>query len=151
MPRSVRNALWCLVVLVLSSGTGVLLTWLQRDEVIATWAEGNSRAQEILVSGGMAALRDEAMVPKFVPLAVVSFIVFVGLVGVLGAFLVDGHGWSRLVLTATSFFGILVAVLGIDYDLPAAFVVVSAVFLVAWLLLVFFLWRKDTSAYLRVH
>lgn len=151
VPRSIRNALWCLVVLVATSGAGVLLTWVQRDEVIRTWAEGNSSAQEILASGGMAALRDEAIVPKFVPLAVVSFIVFVVLVGVLGAFLVDGHGWSRVVLTATSVFGVLVAVLGIQYALPTTFVVVSALFLLAWVLLVVFLWLKETSTYLRVH
>ena len=99
----------------------------------------------------MAALRDAAIVPKFVPLALVSFIVFVVLVVVLAAFLVDGHGWSRMVLTANSFFGVLVATLGLNHGLPTAFVLVSAIFFVLSLTLVFFLWRKDTSTYLRVN
>ena len=151
MPGSITNALRNLVALVVVSGMAVLLTWLQHDEVIRAWAKGNSSAQEILASGGMAALRESAIVPKFVPLALVSFVVFVVLVVVLGAFLVDGHGWSRLVLTATSLFGVLVASLGLNHGLPTAFVIVSALFFVLSLTLVFFLWRKDASAYLRVH
>ena len=151
LPGSITNALWSLLALVVVSGLAVLLTWVQRDEVIRSWAQGNPSAQEILVSGGMAALREAAIVPKFVPLAVVSFIVFVVLVVVLAAFLMDGHGWSRLVLTATSLFGVLVAGLGLSHGLPTAFVVISALFLALCLALVFFLWRRDTSDYLRVH
>ncbi|UUZ59666.1 hypothetical protein [Nocardioides sp. B-3] len=63
----------------------------------------------------------------------------------------DGHGWSRLVLTGTSFFGLLISFLGLNHSLPTAFVVVSALFFVLCLLLVFFLWRKDSSTYLRVN
>lgn len=151
LPGSITNALWSLLALVVVSGVAVLLTWLQRDEVILAWAQGNPSAQEILASGGMTALREAAIVPKFVPLALVSCIVFVVLALVLGAFLADGHGWSRLVLTATSVFGVLVAVLGLNHELPSAFVVVSALFLLLCLVHVFFLWRKDTSTYLRVN
>ncbi len=149
-PGSVTNALRSLIAMVVLSGIAVLMTWLQSDEVIRAWAEGNPSAQEILVTGGMTALRDAAIVPKFVPLAVVSFVVFVVLVVVLAAFLVDGHGWSRLVLTANSFFGVLISALGLNHGLPAAFVIVSALFLLLCLALVFFLWCKDTSTYLRV-
>ncbi|MCW2833087.1 MAG: hypothetical protein JWN68_1040 [Nocardioides sp.] len=151
LPGSVTNAVRSLTALVVVSGVAVLLTWLQSDAVIRSWAKGNPSAQELLASGGMASLRDAAIVPKFVPLAVVSFVVFVALAVVLAAFLVDGHGWSRLVLTATCLFGALVAGLGLSHGLPAAFVVVSALFVVLCLALVFFLWRKDTSDYLRVH
>ena len=135
VPGSITHAVRSLLALVVVSGAAVLLTWLQHDEIIRAWAKGNSSAQEILASGGMAALRDSAIVPKFVPLALVSFVVFVVLVVVLGAFLVDGHGWSRLVLTGTSLFGVLVASLGLNHGLPAAFVIVSALFLVLCLAL----------------
>lgn len=151
MPGSITNALRSLLALVVLSGVAVLLTWLQHDEIIRSWAKGNSSAQEILASGGIAALRDSAIVPKFVPLALVSFIVFAVLAMVLGAFLADGHGWSRLVLTGTSLFGLLVSFLGLNHGLPTAFVAVSALFFVFCLVLVFFLWRKDTSTYLRVN
>lgn len=150
-PGSIINAVRSLLALVVVSGAAVLLTWLQHDEIILAWAQGNPTAQEILNSGGIAALRDSAIVPKFVPLALVSFVVFVVLVLVLGAFLSDGHGWARLVLTGTSCFGVLVASLGLNHSLPAPFVIVSALFLLLCLALVFFLWRKDTSTYLRVN
>lgn len=150
MPGSITNAVRTLVALVVVSGVAVLMTWIQTDEVIRSWAEGNSSAQEILASGGMDALREAAIVPKFLPLAVVSYLTFVMLVVVLGAFLIGRHGWSRMVLTATSVFGLLVSALGLNHDLPTAFVVVSALFFLLCLILVFFLWRKDASAYLRL-
>lgn len=151
VPGSIALALRTLLALVVVSGAAVLLTWLQHDEVIRAWAEGNSTAQEILRSGGMSALRDAAIVPKFVPLAFVSFVVFVVLVVVLGAFLIDGHQWSRLVLTGLSFFGVLVASLGLNHGLPLVFVIVSALFLLLSVALVLVLWRKDATAYLRAN
>ena len=151
VPASVAHALRVLVAIVLLSAATALLTWVQRDEVIISWAKGNPSAQEILASGGIEALRDSAIVPKFVPLAVVSFVVFLLLAVVLAAFLVDGHGWSRLVLTLMAVFGVLVAALGLLNHLPVLLEVLSAVSMVLYAALVFFLWRKDTSAYLRVH
>ncbi|WP_157559492.1 hypothetical protein [Nocardioides sp. Soil777] len=151
MPASVAHALRVLVAIVLLSAATALLTWVQRDEVILSWAKGNPSAQEILASGGIDALRDSAIVPKFVPLAVVSFVVFLLLAVVLAAFLVDGHGWSRLVLTLMAVFGVLVAALGLLNHLPVLLEVLSAVSMVLYAALVFFLWRKDTSAYLRAH
>ncbi|KRF07371.1 hypothetical protein ASG88_00495 [Nocardioides sp. Soil777] len=151
VPASVAHALRVLVAIVLLSAATALLTWVQRDEVILSWAKGNPSAQEILASGGIDALRDSAIVPKFVPLAVVSFVVFLLLAVVLAAFLVDGHGWSRLVLTLMAVFGVLVAALGLLNHLPVLLEVLSAVSMVLYAALVFFLWRKDTSAYLRAH
>jgi hypothetical protein len=151
VPASVAHALRVLVAIVLLSAATALLTWVQRDEVILSWAKGNPSAQEILASGGIEALRDSAIVPKFVPLAVVSFVVFLLLAVVLAAFLVDGHGWSRLVLTLMAVFGVLVAALGLLNHLPVLLEVLSVVSMVLYAALVFFLWRKDTSAYLRAH
>ena len=151
VPASVAHALRVLVAIVLLSAATALLTWVQRDEVILSWAKGNPSAQEILASGGIDALRDSAIVPKFVPLAVVSFVVFLLLAVVLAAFLVDGHGWSRLVLTLMAVFGVLVAALGLLNHLPVLLEVLSAVSMVLYAALVFFLWRRDTSAYLRAH
>ena len=151
VPASVDHALKVLIAIVLASAVTALMTWVQRDEVILSWAKGNPSAQEILASGGIEALRDSAIVPKFVPLAVVSFVVFLLLAVVLAAFLVDGHGWSRLVLTLMAVFGVLVAALGLLNHLPALFVALSVLSMVLNVLLVFFLWRSDTSAYLRAH
>ena len=131
LPGSITNALRSLLALVVVSGAAVLLTWLQHDEVILAWAKGNPSAQEILASGGMAALREAAIVPKFVPLAVVSFVVFLVLAVVLGRVPRDGHGWSRLVLTRHQLLRPpRRRSLGLNHGLPAAFVIVSALFFV---------------------
>lgn len=151
VPASVAHALRVLFAIVLVSAVTALLTWVQRDEVILSWAKGNPTAQELLASGGIELLREDAIVPKFVPLAVVSFVVFLLLAVVLAAFLVDRHGWSRLMLTLMALFGMLVSVLGLTNHLPVLFVVLSVVSLVLNVALVFFLWRRDTSAYLRGH
>ena len=125
VPASVANALRVLVAIVLVSAVTALLTWVQRDEVILSWAKGNPTAQELLASGGIELLREGAIVPKFVPLAVVSFVVFLLLAVVLAAFLVDGHGWSRLMLTLMAFFGVLVSALGLLNHLPTLFVALA--------------------------
>ncbi len=151
LPASVAHAVTVLIAIVLVSAVTALLTWVQLDEVILSWAKGNPSAQEILASGGIDALRGSAIVPKFVPLAVVSLVVFLLLATVLTAFLVDGHGWARLVLTLMAFFGVLVAALGLLNHLPVLFVALSVLTMVLNAVLVFFLWRRDTSAYLRAH
>ena len=151
VPASVANALRVLIAIVLVSAVTALLTWVQRDEVILSWAKGNPTAQELLASGGIELLREDAIVPKFVPLAVVSFVVFLLLAVVLAAFLVDGHGWSRLMLTLLAFFGVLVSALGLLNHLPTLFVALAVLSMVLNVALVFFLWRRDTSAYLRAH
>jgi hypothetical protein len=151
VPASVANALRVLVAIVLVSAVTALLTWVQRDEVILSWAKGNPTAQELLAAGGIELLREDAIVPKFVPLAVVSFVVFLLLAVVLAAFLVDGHGWSRLMLTLMAFFGVLVSALGLLNHLPTLFVALAVLSMVLNVALVFFLWHRDTSAYLRAH
>lgn len=149
LPGSMVNALRMLVALVVAFGVTAALTWVERDELILSWSKGNPSAQEILAEGGLEALRESPIVPNFLPLAIVSFVVFALLALVLGAFLVDGHGWARIALTASVGFGLLVAVLGVSNHLPTVFLVLSAVTAVLHLALLFFLWHKDTSAYLR--
>lgn len=151
LPGSIVNSLRVLVASVLLTGVITLLTWVQADEVILAWSEGNSTAQEILASGGIDALRDNPIVPGFVQVAVVSFIGFVMLVWVLAAFLVAGHRWARATLTGTVGVGVLVTAVTLDNHLPAAFVVLAVLTVVLDVVLLFFLWHKDTTAYLRAH
>jgi hypothetical protein len=148
-PRSVVNSLRVLALIVVTSGVITVLTYLQRDEVILGWMEGNPSAREIYDQGGIAALRESPIVPGFVALAVVAFIGFVLLAMVLASFFAGGHRWTRPVLTATAFIGVLVGAVCLDKHLPTVFVVLSAVIIVEGLALVFFLYRKDTTAHLR--
>jgi hypothetical protein len=141
--------LWLLVGIVLVSGLTAVLTWVQEDQVVLAWGQGNPRARQILAEGGFDALRESPMVPAFAPLAIVSFVVFLLLALVLASFLVDGHGWARPVLTLTVLFAALLAVLGLGRNLPALFVVLSWVSLALHAAMLFFLWHKDTTAHLR--
>ena len=68
---------------------------------------------------------------------------------VLASFFLGGHGWTRLVLTATAGVGVLVGAVCIDAHLPAIFVVLSALIIIEGLVLSFFLWHRETTAYLR--
>jgi hypothetical protein len=149
LPGSVVNSMRVLALIVATSGVITLLIWLMRDEVVLGWAEGNERAQVILAEGGIAQLRDDQIVPGFVALSVVAFVGFALLAMVLGSFFVGGHGWTRLVLTATAGVGVLVGAICIDNHLPAIFVVLSALVIVEGLVLSFFLWQRETTDYLR--
>ena len=149
LPGSVVNSMRVLGLIVATSGVITLLIWLMRDEVILGWAEGNPSAQEILAQGGLEQLRDSPIVPGFVALSVVAFVGFAALVLVLGSFFVGGYAWTRPVLTATAGVGVLVGVVSLDTHLPAVFVVLSALVIVEGLVLSFFLWRRETTAFLR--
>lgn len=149
LPGSVVNSMRVLALIVATSGVITLLIWLMRDDVILGWAEGNERAQVILAEGGIAVLRDDQIVPGFVALSVVAFIGFAALALVLGSFFVGGHGWTRLVLTATAGVGVLVGAICLDNHLPVIFVVLSALVILEGLVLLFFLWQRETTAYLR--
>ena len=149
VPGSVLNSVRVLALIVATAGVITLLIWLMRDDVILGWAEGNPSAQEILAQGGIEQLRDSPIVPGFVALSVVAFVGFTALALVLGSFFLGGHGWSRLVLTATAGVGVLVGAVCIDSHLPTVFVVLSALVIVEGLVLSFLLWRRETTAYLR--
>ncbi|WP_210438083.1 hypothetical protein [Nocardioides xinjiangensis] len=151
LPGSVVNSMRVLVLIVATAAVITLLTWLMRDEVILGWAEGNPSAQELLAQGGIELLRDSPIVPGFVALSVVAFVGFAALVLVLGSFFVGGHAWTRPVLTATAGVGVLVGVVCLDSHLPSIFVVLSALVIVEGLVLSFFLWRRETTDYLRRH
>lgn len=149
LPGPVVNSMRVLGLIVATSGVITLLIWLMRDDVILGWAEGNQRAQVILAEGGIEALRDDQIVPGFVALSVVAFVGFALLAMVLGSFFVGGHGWTRLVLTATAGVGVLVGAVCLANQLPVIFVVLSALVILEGLVLLFFLWRRETTAHLR--
>lgn len=149
LPRSITYAVRALVGVVVASGVIAVLTLVQNDAIILAWSEGNPSAREILATGGLEALKQSPIVPKFGQLAVVAMVWFVMLVWVLGACLVGGSSWPRVWLTATVLVGILVAVVSLNNHLPTSFVVVSSVVLLLDAVLLYFLWHKDTTAYLR--
>jgi hypothetical protein len=149
LPGSVVNSLRVLGLIVATSGAITLLIWLMRDDVILGWAEGNPSAQTILDEGGIEMLRESPSVPGFVAMSVVAFVGFAALAMVLGSFFLGGHGWARLVLTATAGVGVLVGAVCLNSHLPTIFVVLSALIIIEGLVLSFLLWRRETTTYLR--
>ncbi|PKH44058.1 hypothetical protein SAMN05192575_10266 [Nocardioides alpinus] len=149
VPGSVTNSVRVLGLIVATSGVITLLIWLLRDDVLLAWAKGNDGAQATLSEGGIEALRESPSAPGFVALAVVAFVGFALLAMVLASFFVGGHPWTRFVLTGTAGVGVLVGAICLDNHLPVIFVVLSGVIIVEGLVLLFFLWQRSTTTYLR--
>jgi O-antigen/teichoic acid export membrane protein len=151
VPRSVTTSIWLLRAVVAWSGLTALLTYVFRDDLVLSWAEGNKAAQTILDEGGMEALQESSInIPAFAPLAIVLFVVFAALAGVLVVFFRGGHAWARTAITAMVLFLAFSTAVGLDRDLPVLFAVLSVVALLLNAALLLFLWHKDTTAYLKV-
>jgi hypothetical protein len=64
-------------------------------------------------------------------------------------FVRDGHGWARLSLSVLVVFMGVATLAGLRTDPPVLFLVLALVFLVLDAVLLFFLWQRDTSTYIR--
>lgn len=149
LPGSVATAIWLVRAVVAWSGLTALLTYVFRDDLVVAWAEGNKAARDILEEGGLAALEESSInIPSFVPLAIVLFVVYAALTGVLVVFFRARHAWARGAISVTVLFVAFSTGVTMDSDLPPIFVVLSAVALCLNAAVLFFLWHKDTSAYL---
>ncbi len=147
MPASVKTATHLTGVVIVLSGLTVLLTWLRYDALVLEFAERNAAAGRILADQGLDALKESPLLPKFVPLAIVSLVVFAPLAGVLLLLLREAVSWARLGLSATVAFNVLLGVQGINRDLPWYFVVLVVASLVANLALLVTIWRREVSVF----
>jgi hypothetical protein len=136
LPGSVTKAIWVLLGLVVLSGLSALLTVVLRDELVSSWASGRSDTSTVKP-------------PEFVPVAIVLFVVFALLAGVLSVFLRGGHNWARLSLTGLVAFMGLATLAGLRTNPPTLFLALSVVSVLLDLALLFFLWHRDTNAFIR--
>ena len=149
-PPSLARATQALLGLVALGAVTVALTVLLEDQLIRAWAEGNASVRGTLASGGLEAVKDGPIRPPgFVPVAIVLFLVVVGLVWVLAAFLRAGHEWARISLAVLVALTAIATVAAIRTGPPAVFVVLAFVSLVLDVLIVVFLFRRDTTAFVR--
>lgn len=132
-PTSVRVAVWLVWGVVAVSGLTALLTVLLRDQLLASWQEGRS---------------PELDPPAFVPVAITLFVVVALLGWVLAVFFRNGHGWARWSIAALVVFAAFSAAIGLNGDLPPAFVILTALSLFLYAALLVVLFHKDTNAYL---
>jgi hypothetical protein len=100
-----------------------LLIVVLRDQLIRSWAEGPPHKRRVRPTRG--------------------------LVLVLTAFLRGGYNWARIALTLTLFFLAVGTIAGLRTGAPATFMVFSVISFPLEAAAVYFLWHKDTSAYLR--
>ena len=133
-PGSVTSAIRAQLALVGVAGLSTLLTIIERDELVRTWTVRHPTGIDP---------------PDFVPVAVVLFITFGLLAAVLMVFFRAGHGSARVALTVLAGFFLLAMVAVLRLDPPVLFIVLVVLSALLDLVLLFFLWRKDTSEFLR--
>lgn len=149
-PSAVTNAIRTQWVLVAVSGVATLVAYLMRDDLLRAWAESNSAAREILEQGGLDALEASAIsLPSFIPVAVVTFVVYAALAWVLAAMFQHGHGWARWSLVALAAGFLFAVVIIVRADPPTPFVVLGVIAVVVDLALVWFLLRRECGEWIR--
>lgn len=101
-PRAVEAATALLLALLAVGAATVVLTLVQRDDLIVTWAQGHREARDILAQQGLAYLKAEQpiAIPQFVPVASVLWVVVSCLALVLVSLFRLGHTWARWGLVA---------------------------------------------------
>lgn len=134
LPASVTWAIRVQVVLVLVSGVITALTAVRRDVLVAAW-----NARQVA----------DIEAPAFVPVAVVLFVTFALLVAVLTAFFRDGHPAARVSLAGLALFFLFTMFVLVQQRPPVEFVVAAVVAGLLDLVLLFFLFHRDTHAWVR--
>ena len=133
-PGSVTSAIRAQLALVGVAGLATLLTIVERDELVRAWNARHPTGIEP---------------PDFVPVAIVLFITFGLLAAVLMVFVRAGHGSARVALTVLAGLFLLAMIAVLRLDPPVLFIVLAVLSGLLDLVLLFFLWRKDTSEFLR--
>jgi O-antigen/teichoic acid export membrane protein len=133
-PGSVTSAIRAQLALVGVGALATLLTVVQRDELDLAWSSRHPTGIDP---------------PAFVPVAVVLFITFSLLAAVLMVFFRGGHGSARVALTVLAGFFLLAMVAVFRLDPPVLFVVLGAISSLLDLVLLYFLWHKDTNEFVR--
>ena len=136
LPRSVTWATRALLLLIAVATVAAVLVVVRSEQLLAAWARGHP--PDSLIKP-----------PAFVPVAIVLYVVFVGSVLLMLAFLLKGHGWARWCLGAIVAFVILATVAALRTAPPVSFVVVSVVGLVVAVSSLVLLWHPRSTAFLR--
>jgi hypothetical protein len=148
-PASLTWARRTLAALVALGAVVTALTVVLRDQLIRSWADGRSDLRRVLRTQGLEAVKNgDVRAPAFVPVALVLFVVVAALIWVLAAFLQGGFPWARVALTATLFFLAVGTVAALRTGAPVTFVVLALLSFPLEVVAGWFLWHKDTSAYL---
>ncbi|HEX5862432.1 MAG TPA: hypothetical protein VFY58_11345 [Nocardioides sp.] len=133
-PGSMERAIRAQLALVGVAGLTTLLVVLQREELVRSWSARHPTGIDP---------------PAFVPVAVVLFITFGLLAAVLVVFFRAGHGSARQALTALAALFLVSMFAVFRLDPPLLFAVMAVVSALLDLVVLYFLWHRDTSEFLR--
>jgi len=133
-PGSVTSAIRAQLALVGVAGLATLLIVVERDELVRVWTARHPTGIDP---------------PDFVPVAIVLFITFGLLAAVLMVFFRAGHGSARVALTVLAGLVLLAMIAVLRLDPPVLFIALAVLSGLLDLVLLFFLWRKDTNEFLR--
>lgn len=135
-PASVARAIQMLLGLLALGGVTAVLTIALRDDLTRSWEQGHPV--------------DSTIKPlSFVPVVIVLFIVFAGLLLVLVPFFRVGHNWARFSIAGMVAFIAVATLAAMRTSPPTTFLVLSIASLLIDAALMFFLWHRDTNAYIR--
>lgn len=137
-PPSIRtsvNLVWAIVAM---SVLSALVTFIFFDDVLATTMEGQP-----------ATVDESTLRASLTVSSLVAVVVFGALWIVLGIFLRKGANWARIVLTILAGLGVAFGLFGLAAPQHAGLLVVGIITWVLEAALLWFLWQKDSSAYLR--
>ena len=138
-PQAIKTAVTVVWAVVVLSVLSVILTFLYLDDLVEA-------AGENLTSAEQDAARSFAIV-----VAIITLLVFGALWVVCGVFLRKGANWARIVLTVLSVLGLAFGLFGLFVDQPAIFLVLGVVELVLYVVLLYFLWRKESTDFINAH
>ena len=149
-PASVTWARRLLAALVALGALNTLLIVVLHDQLIRSWADGRKDMRRVLRTQGLDAVKNgEVHVPAFIPVALTLFVVMAMLIWVLAAFLRGGYGWARIALTVTLFFLAVGTIAGLRTGAPLTFTVLAVLSFPMEAAAAYFLWHRDTGAYLQ--
>lgn len=133
-PASATNAMRAQATLVLVSGVMTVLIVVQRDELTRVWRAGQPAGTQP---------------PTFAPVAIVLFVTFALLAGILTIFFLEGHPFGRYAVSGLAVFHLFAMTVFCLGGPPALFVVLGATSAALDLVLLAFLCHRDTTAFLR--
>jgi hypothetical protein len=149
-PASMTWATRLLAALMALGAVVTVLIVVLQDQLIRAWAEGRADTRKVLRTRGLEAVKSgEVQVPQFIPVALTLFVVVALLIWVLTMFLRAGYTWARIALTIALFFLAVGTIAGLRTGLPATFTVFAVASFPIECAAAYFLWDKDTSAFLR--
>jgi len=139
-PQSIKtavNIVWAVVAL---SVLSTILTFVYLDELV-----------EAVDTNLTGAERDAARAGGIVG-AIIGFVVFGVLPVVLGIYLRKGANWARIVLTVLAVLGVLFGLYGLlAGNQPIALLVLGLIQMVLFVALLYFLWRRESTEYIKAH